>query len=145
MPFSDTYANNILNYLFGGGSLSAPTQIYLGLHRASGAEISGGGYARVLIRKSGSSYPNVMGSASGRAISNNAQINYNKATTDWGYIGGFGIYTTKTNGEPIFWGDLELTEEEKAAGGLFVEAGSVALFDANTLKITFSETDAAAE
>lgn len=153
MPFTTTYANNILNYaLSKTAQLTAPSAVYIGLctndpEADNGAitELSGGGYSRVLIAQKNETYPNVMGSANNRAISNSYQINWTKATLDWARINGFFLSSSPSVGETsgiFFYGALELTEEQKAAGGLLVEAGAVALFDPQTFKIEFPATDA---
>ena len=153
MPFSDSYANQILNYtLSKQASLTAPEFVYIGLctndPEADGGtfnELSGGGYARVMISRRGDTYPNQMASATGRAISNTYQINYTKATQNWLRVLGFGLFSTPTGGTPFFYGALQLEDDVKAAGGLLVEAGAVALFDPQAFKISFPTEDVAAE
>lgn len=148
MPFSDTYANSILNYaLSKTSSLTAPSQVWIGLSsndpEADGGtftELSGGGYSRVLISQKGETHPNIIGPASDRAITNAYQLNWPKATLDW-TVKGIGLFSSQTGGTPFFYGAIELTEEQIAAGGLVVEAGAVALFDPQTFKISFPATD----
>lgn len=150
MPFSTSYANDILNYTFAKtASLSAPSSVYIGLctndPEADGGafmELSDNAYARVLISQRGSNYPALIGNASSRAISNIAQINWNKANPNaWARSKGFGLFSSASGGSPFFYGKLELTEEEEAAGGILCEAGAVMLFDPNTLRISFPTTD----
>lgn len=152
MPFTNTYANQILDYTLSKTyQLTATERVYIGLctndPEADGGairELSGGGYSRVLISIRGETYPNVIGSASGRAITNPYQINWTKATLDWERINGFFLSTSGTVGETsgiFFYGALTLDEETKAAGGLLVEAGAVALFDPKSFKIEFPEKD----
>ena len=150
MPFSDSYANQILSYtLSKTATLTAPAAVYIGLctndPEADGgafSELSGGGYARVLISQKGETYPDVIGSASGRQITNAKQINWAKATTDWPRVNGFGFFSDPTGGTPFFYGKLDLTEDQEAAGGILCEAGAVMLFDPQALTISFPETDA---
>ena len=144
MPFNTTYANNILSVIFGKtASLPAPKKVYLALSSndpeadgGSFTELSGGGYARVLISNLEESYPNLMGNASGRAISNTAQINWNKATAAWKDIKGWALYDAPSGGNQIYYG--KITNE---TGTVSVGAGAVALFDPGTLRITLSTTD----
>lgn len=141
MPFSTTYANSILNYLFSKtATLTAPAEVYIGLSKndpeADGGtfnELSGGGYARVLISQKGETYPNVIGAASNRAIVNQYQVNWTKATLDWPEAHGFGLFSALTGGSPFFYGALEEP--------VTCVAGAVALFDPQTLKITFPASD----
>lgn len=155
MPFTDSYANGILNYaLAKTAQLTAPSAVYIGLctndPEADGGtvrEISGGGYARVMLSQKGASYPALIGSASGRSIKNNAQINWTKATADWPRVKGFFLSSSASVGETsavFFYGKLDLPADIEAAGGLLVEAGAVALFDPNTFKIEFPAADVSA-
>lgn len=144
MPFSDSYANNILNYVFSKtNSLSAPSAVYIGLstndpEATNGTfnELAGYGYARVLVSQRGSAYPNMIGTASNRAITNTYQINWAKATGEWETANGFGLFDAPTGGEPFFYG--KLTEP------VIVPNGAVALFDPNALRISIASTDEAA-
>lgn len=141
MPFSDSYANQILNYTFAkAASLTAPSAVYIGLctndPEASGGtftELSGNGYSRVLISQKGETYPDVIGSASDRMIQNTKQINWTKATGDWAEANGFGLFSAASGGTPFFYGKLD--------SPVNCVAGAVALFDPNTLKISFPTTD----
>ena len=141
MPFSDSYANSILNYaLAKTKTLTAPTQVFIGLSSndpeaddGTFTELSGGNYSRVLISLSGETYPDVIGSASDRAIKNTKQINWTKASADWATANGFGLFSQETGGTPFFYGKLETP--------VAVPTGAVALFEPNSLKISFSVTD----
>ena len=142
MPFSNNYANDILSYtLAKTASLSAPSAVYIGLctndPEADGGtftELSGGNYSRMLIVSRGASYPDVIGSAASRSITNVKQINWNKATTDWAVAKGFGLFTAVSGGTPFFYGKLD--------NPVTVVSGAVALFEPGTLKLSFATTDA---
>lgn len=144
MPFTDTYANQILNYTLAKVvSLNAPSAVYIGLctndPEADGGtinELSGGGYSRVMVSQKDETYPDVIGTASARSITNPKQINWTKATLDWPEAHGFFLSSSPTVGETssiFFYGKLE--EPVTCA------AGAVALFDPNTLRISFPTTD----
>lgn len=142
MPYSTTQANSILNWTFAKSSLPNKSAVYIGLCKndpeADGGwdsekELSGYGYARVLISQSGSSFPNLMASASGRQIQNSGQINWTKATAAWEEAKGFGLFETATGGTPFYYG--KLTEP------LTVPEGAVALFDPATLILGFATAD----
>ena len=150
MALSDSYANQYLNFLLSKVStLTAPTQVWAGLSsndpdkdKGVFSELSGGGYARVLISIKGETYPNFINPASDRAVTNGYQIAWPKATLDW-TVRGFGLFSSATGGSYFYSGAIELTEEQIAAGidSLTVEAGAVALFDPQTFKISFPATD----
>lgn len=157
MPFNDSYSNNILNYLFGKtSSLTAPTSVYIGLSendpeadKGAFNELSGDSYTRVEIVKkvSGSDVHGFINSASNRAISNGKQINWVKSTGGWPKRAkGFGLFTSATGGSPFFYGKLDLTTEQEAAGGLQVVAGAVALIDPGALEVSLpAQATAAAD
>ena len=144
MPFTETYAQNVLNYIFGKTkTLTAPADVYLALssndpEADNGAftELSGGGYSRVHISTTSGTYPNMMGSPSGRSITNNKQINWNKATAKWADIKGFALFTASTGGLMIYYGKIT-----NAEGKVSVDSGAVALFDPGALKISIASTD----
>ena len=141
MPFSNDYANKILNFtLAKTESLNPPSSVYIGLctndPEATGGtftELSGNGYTRVLISMKGEAYPDVIGTAASRAITNTKQINWTKATGDWAEANGFGLFSAETGGTPFFYGKLD--------NPVSCVAGAVALFDPLTLKISFPATD----
>lgn len=141
MPFSNNYSNDILNYLFSKTtSLTPPSKVYIALSsndpEADGGtftELSGNGYERVLISIKGETYPDVIGAASDRTITNAKQINWAKATADWTVAKGFGLFSTETGGTPFFYGKLE--------NDLTVLEGAVALFEPSNFKIKISTED----
>ena len=152
MPLTTTYANNYLDFLLSKtASLQAPSAVYMGLctndpEEDNGViqELSGGGYSRVLISQRGATYPNVIGSATSRAISNPGQINWTKATQNWPRVNGFFLSASSVVGETaqvFFYGALQLDDDVKDAGGLLVEAGAVALFDPQAFKIEVPARD----
>lgn len=149
MPFSDTYANQILNYTLGKVlTLHSPSEIFLGLctndPEADGGtfnELSGGNYKRLLVFVRGNTYMDYFSDADERAIKNDRQINWDKATADWEAANGFGLFAEEDDEIPFFYGKLDLTDEQIAEGGLKVPLGAVALFEPGKLKISFSTTD----
>lgn len=144
MPFSNEYANNILNFTFGKtNSLSAPQQVYIGLStnnpeadNGTFNELSGGNYSRVLLVVRGATYPDFIGTATNRAIQNTKQITWNKASAEWAKANGFGLFSVASGGTPFFYGKLE--------EAVTVPLGAVALFEPAKLKVSFSTTDESA-
>ena len=140
MPYSKTYANNILNWTFGKGNLTSHNNVYIGLcsndpEADDGAftELSGGAYTRVLVSILNQQYPDYIGAANNREIGNAKQINWTKATATWAPAKGFGLFTSATGGTPYFYG--------KFPSPVTCAAGAVMLFDPNSLKISIAATD----
>lgn len=152
MPLTTTYANEYLNFLLAKtAALTAPSAVYIGLctndpEEDNGViqELSGGGYSRVMVSQKNQTYPNLIGNAAARAISNPGQINWTKATQNWARVNGFFLSASSVVGETaqvFFYGALQLDDDVKDAGGLLVEAGAVALFDPQAFKIEFPARD----
>jgi hypothetical protein len=142
MPFSTTYANNILNWAFGkSNNLAGHTKVFLGLcsnnpeaDGGSFVELSGNGYGRVLLEQYGETYPALMTSASNRGIMNSKQIGFTKATGGaWTTAQGYGLFTQEQGGSPFFYAKLKNPVE--------TPEGAVFLFDPNELRIDFQATD----
>lgn len=147
MPFSTTQAAAFLNFMFSKNSaaLTPPTMIYMGLSsndpEADGGtftEISGNTYARMLVSRKGETYPDFIGTATGRTIQNVKQVAFNKATAGWLNIKGFGLFTSETGGSPFYYAKVD---NEEYPDGIPVAAGSVALFDPGSMKISFATED----
>ena len=144
MPFSVSQANAFLNFMFSktNAALTPPTYIYMGLSKndpeadnGTFTELSGDTYARVLISQKGETYPDVIGPANGRTIKNVKQINFNRSTVAWDTIHGFGLFTTETGGTPFYYAKVD------SETGVEVPPNAVALFDPETLSISFASTD----
>jgi hypothetical protein len=94
MPLAATGEQIVLNSLLTGR--------YLSLHTALPplGEITGGGYARQLVAFTQSSGPDP-------TVYRNADlIQYDPATTNWGYITHFGIWSTLTGGQLLAYSTI---------------------------------------
>lgn len=142
MPFSTTYANNILNWALGkSAAMSGHSKVFLGLcsndPEADGGtftELSGNGYSRVLLHQYNETYPGLIANAANRAITNGKQIGFTKATGGaWATAKGYGLFTAETGGTPFFYAKLKNPVD--------TPEGAVFLFDPGELKIDFQTTD----
>lgn len=101
--------SNTTNYYWIGLSSTAPTatgsnftepSIPSGAVDDEGQPITVNEYQRVNLKE-------YMGAASNAIIKNNSIIFFNEAEHyGWGTLTHFGIFTSKTGGTPIFWGEL---------------------------------------
>lgn len=140
MPFSNTYANNILGWAFGKNSLPNHSKVYIGLcsndpeaDNGTFTELTGGNYARVLVSVNGAAYPDFIGAAASREIKNVKQITWAKASADWTQAKGFGIFNVETGGTPYFYG--KLTQPVTCA------SGEICIFDPEALVMKLSDVD----
>lgn len=122
---SQTFAQQILNLLTGKTNTVTYGTMYIGLsttvpsiNTSTGAienvtePDSANGYARELIGSfqvpSSQIFDSVTYDSTNQCfvITNTAQIKFNKATSSWGEIKAFCIYSASTGGNPIFYGTL---------------------------------------
>lgn len=101
---SDYLENELLDHILGTGAFTAPAKVYVGLHTQSpqesasaATEVGGtagdsttGGYYRIEA---------TFGAASNGSASNNANITFPTATSDFGTISHIGIYDSSTPGQ----------------------------------------------
>lgn len=140
MILSASYANQYLNFLLGKtATLTAPAEVWAGLSTnnpegGTFTEVSGNGYARVLISLKGESYPAEIGSAANYEIGNVKQISFNKATG--GYtVKGVGLFSAATGGSPFSYGALTNSDGSVNEEGVSVVTGAVPLFEASAFGI----------
>lgn len=102
MSFSNYLETELLDHVFAGNAYTSPSAVYVSLHTAnpdedaSGAEVSGGGYAR----QSGSF------SVSGNTATTTAAIEYATATADYGTVTHVGIWDASTGGNMLAYAAL---------------------------------------
>ena len=131
-------ANSILNAFFGRSQYPslAPT-CYIGLSTTT-PDASGNnftepaedtGYAKVFIGTYSQSNTQLMSPASAGTISNtNNIIFFPEATSSWGTITHFGIFSSKTATTPIMWGAL--------TSSISVPSGYIPIFRAGALNVS---------
>lgn len=106
MAKSTTYANEVLDALFGSGT---PGTLYIGLFTSmpasdgtGGTEVAGGSYARSAITNNATNFP----AASAGEKSNANPINFATPTANWGTVVGIGIFAGSSGGTPKHFGEL---------------------------------------
>ncbi len=124
---SDYVENQILNCYLNQTNITAPTNIYVGLHTAdptdagSGAEVSGNNYSRIEITdKFGTA------SGTGGSVSSNADITGFTATGgDWGTITHIGIYDASTSGNLLFHTALDSSATVNNGDSFQISSGNL--------------------
>lgn len=116
----------VLNYFFRNQAIAQPTTLYLALYindptdADTGTEVSGGAYARKQITFGAPAQTGGKG-----VISNNAKIEFDIATTDWGSVSHFGIRSASTGGNLLSHGSLSRVENVQTGNRLTVEIGNM--------------------
>lgn len=124
MSFSNYLETEILDHVFGGNSYTAPATLYLSLHTAnpdedgSGAEVSGGGYARQTMAMT----------VTGNTASNDSAVEYPTATANYGTVTHVGVYDASTAGNLLCYASLTSSKT--------IETGDVFRVPAGDLDIT---------
>lgn len=109
MSFSDFLENELLDHVFGAAAYTAPATLYVSLHTAdptdagTGAEVSGGSYARAAVTNNATNWP----AASGGTKSHGTAIEFVTATGAWGTVTHFGIRDALTVGNLLAHGALD--------------------------------------
>lgn len=105
---SDYLENKILNFIFNGGSFTAPATVYIGLFTSAptdaggGTEVSGGSYARVAITCNTGNFP-----TTSTGLIQNANVhNFAQASAGWGTVVAFGIFDALSSGNLLYWGTI---------------------------------------
>ena len=102
MSFSNFLENKVLGHVFGATPYTAPATLYVGLFTSSpgetgsGAEVSGGSYARQTIAFT----------VTGAQASNTAAVEFPTATASWGTITFAAIYDALSGGNLLAYGAL---------------------------------------
>ena len=117
----------LFNEVLRATNYAAPTTVYVGLHTAdptdagSGAEVTGGAYARQAV---------TFGAPTDGAGSNSAAVTFPQATANWGTITHFGIWDAATAGNLLLHGALTASKT--------VNTGDVFTFPVGQLTVTFA-------
>lgn len=116
----------ILNYFFRNQVVTQPTTLYLALYindptdADTGTEVSGGGYSRKQVTFGA---PAQIGDKC--VISNNAKIEFDIATTDWGSVSHWGIRTAASGGNLLCRGSFSRVENVQSGNRLTIEIGNL--------------------
>jgi len=142
---SNYLENKLVDLLLRGQAFSAPANLYVGLFTSdptdagSGAEVSGGSYARVAVSGALASWAGTQSAGSttassgtGGVTSNNAAITWSAAPTAlWGTVTHFGLFDAPSGGNLLIHGALQASKT--------INNGDPApAFPAGALVLTFS-------
>lgn len=133
---SDYVENQILDFYLNqgsgaGGSISAPSNIYLGLFttapttssegNSDGTEVSGNGYARVEISDK---FNNASGT--GGSLSSNADITgFTASGGNWGTVTSIGIFDASTSGNLLFYTALDSSATVNDGDSFQISSGNL--------------------
>lgn len=128
---SNYLANALLNHIFGKGTYTPPTNIYVELSTTAPTDAgtnvtppSGGGYARKQTA------PSDWNMGSGRIIDNANAIEFAEATASWGTLSHFALFDAASGGNFLGWGALTTSKA--------VDSGDTARFAAGDLDVSFT-------
>lgn len=102
-----------VKHIFRTGSFTKPTALYISLHTepldddATGAEVTGGSYARAQLDPGDANWTAVGAGGTNALTSNAVAVAFPAPTANWGQIVGFGIWDAATTGNLLFHGALD--------------------------------------
>lgn len=110
---SDYLETTVLNSVLRGVAFPAVTgSTYVSLHTAdptdaaSGAEVSGGAYARVAVSRATGSWTAPADNAGSQSTNNVAAVTFPSPTANWGTVTHFGVWDAATTGNMLYSGAL---------------------------------------
>lgn len=136
MAFSNYLEEKILKHIFGLGTFTKPSSVYVGLATATISdtttgstvtEPSTGAYARVTVANNATNWPAAAGT-SPTAKKNGVVITFPEATASWGTVTHFFIADDATTGNVLIYGQLSASK--------VIDAGDIPRFNAESLSIT---------
>lgn len=138
MPFKVSAAATLLNQLTGKAAGGILPTAYLAFFSSPPnddgtgfTEISGGGYARILIGRYDQSATQKMGAPSNRHIENSEIIYGAETTAQWAGITHWGLFTSATGGTPEIWGAI-------TGAPVTIPSGYIPLFRVGSFEIDLS-------
>lgn len=115
---STWFKDAILNHFFRGSSTASPATLYFALHTAdpgpagTGAEVSGGAYARIAISCNTTNWTAPADNGALRRIQNAVQQAFAAApTAGWGTVTHWGLWTASTAGNLVVYGQLDASRQ----------------------------------
>ena len=119
MSFSNYLENALLAHAFGGTSYTPAGTLYLSAHTAnpdedaSGAEVSGGAYARQTVTFS----------VSGNVASTSADVEYATATAAYGTVTHVAVWDASTGGNMLAYAALTSSKDIETGDAFRVSSG----------------------
>lgn len=134
--FTDAQEQAIINLFLRAEAWSIAADLHVGLFTtnpddagAGGTEVSGGSYAREAVTRNTSNWNAASGTAPAVGDNTNA-ITFTQATSNWGTVTGFGLFSAATAGTLYAWGPLGTSKAVNsgdtasfAGGALDVQVG----------------------
>ena len=106
-------SQKLLNFIFNGGSWTAPSTLYLALFSvapsisSTGTEATGSGYARLAVTCNTTNWATISGSTT--TVENAVAQTMATATANWSSSSNMtdaGFFDASTSGNLYYWGDL---------------------------------------
>ncbi len=119
--------NSILEHLLGGSAMALPSTLYLGLYitqpdaNGDGGAEGTGDYARMALPAGSATWA----AASGGSKTNAVDLVFPIATSDWGTIVGFGLFTDAAAGDLYYFGELAQPTYVATGQSFTISAGNL--------------------
>lgn len=104
---SNYLENALINATLRNTSYTSPATVYVALHTAdptdagTGAEVSGGSYARTAV---------TFGAPSNGVTTNSADVEFPQATGSWGTVGWIGLWDASSSGNLLYHTALDASK-----------------------------------
>jgi hypothetical protein len=127
MSKSNSLKNAILDHILAGPDYTRPATVHVSLHSAdptdagSGAELSGGSYARVAVTNNATNWP----AAASGAKANGVAVAFPTATADWTAATHFAIWDASSAGNMLYHGALTASKTVQNGDTLTIPIGDI--------------------
>lgn len=121
---SNYLENALINGTLRATTYTAPSTVYVSLHTAdptddgSGAEVSGGSYARTAV---------TFGAPSNGVATNSADVTFPQSTGAWGTITHVAIWDASTSGNMLYHSTLDTSKTIASGDVLKIASGSLSV------------------
>ena len=136
--FSDYLENRLIDFLFRGQTLTAPSTVYVGLSTTAcsdssfGTEVSGGSYARASVTSSLANWAGTQSAGSttassgtGGQTSNNGTVTFATPTAGWGTVSHWFLADALTSGNLLFCASLTTSKTINSGDTVTISAGGL--------------------
>lgn len=133
---SDYLEAKYLDHTYNGVAFTPPSGVYIALYTSAptdadvGTEVSGAGYARVLVNPNGGGAPAfnlAVTDGVGKMVTNADDIEFPSALAPWGTITHFGAKDAATGGNLLHHGALDEAQVVGTGGVFKIAAGALKL------------------
>lgn len=126
--------DRLMNFIFNGGAAFVPpASIWIRLYTTAltpagvGTEVAAASYNAIQVPLNTTNFP----TTTDGSIENAEQIPVGTAAEDWGSVKAWGVWTTQTGGQLLWWGDINPAAVIVSGTVMVIPVGMLAFIEEN--------------